>query len=193
MAHVYWPNQDPLGKRLILSDFDPHMSWVIKGVTKDIRFFGPDNKVGPQVYLPFRLLPSRGFYLIVRTSHNPEGIHSSLRTEIWKIDKDVSAEVFVPMEQMISDVVSHPRFNLFLLSVFAVAALFLAGVGIYGIVSYNISHRRGEIAIRIALGAQHKQVLKMVAGQGLRATLYWNYCRGGNVAGIQPHLKEPTL
>ncbi|MGA9770170.1 MAG: ABC transporter permease [Blastocatellia bacterium] len=170
MAQASWPGENPVGKRMKMGvETQPWLTVV--GVVKDIRM-----RLGrmptPQVYLPYTQSPAFGPRdLVLRTQTEPESLAAAVRREVWAIDKDQPVADISTMEQLLSTSIERPRFNMLLFAIFSALALALAGVGIYGVMSYTITQSTREIGIRMALGAQSSDVLKLAMGEGLRLTL----------------------
>ena len=165
LAQRFWPNQDPLGKRVGLGEKE---SWrTIVGVVHDAKEFSVDKDVPIGVYFPAEQIPIRSMFVVVRTSSPPESMTATITKEIQTLDPEVPAFDVRTMQGRLSDSLARQRFATFLLGVFAVIALLLAAIGIYGQLAYSVNQRTHEIGIRLALGAQPVAILRMVVRQSM--------------------------
>jgi len=176
MARTYFDGENPLGKRLqIGATPDKDSPWMeVVGVVGDVRSrLGADPE--PEMYLPYRqadpLLPVFQLSLVLRTATAPLGGASALRAAVKEIDVNQPVVNVRTMEDNMASTVAEPRFHTWLLGIFAALALVLSAVGVYGVMSYSVNQRTSEMGIRIALGAQAPDVLRIIVGHGARLAL----------------------
>lgn len=166
----YWPGENPLGKRLKLSD-DPDAPWIaVIGVSPAVLQASSDEdpSIQPTVYVPFRQEPDFGTRLIARTSLPPEAIASALNEELRLLDPDTPLFDIQTVEEILRRRNWPYRVFGSLFAIFALVALVMSSVGIYGVTAYTVGQRTQEIGIRMALGARHRDILRLVLGQGVR-------------------------
>jgi len=163
-AERFWPGEDPIGRRFSHDDDE----WIeVVGVVGDVLHKGLDQDPQAAIYAPFAQVPFPFMTLVLRTQGDPEAVTAMASAEIRNVDPNLPVYKVMPMGQIVSESVASPRFNTFLLTVFAVTAIVLASVGLYGLMGMNVSHRKRELGIRLALGAEAGSVFRLVLKDGL--------------------------
>jgi predicted permease len=169
-AKHYWSNEEPIGKRLKTGATTSNIPWrTVIGVVKDVRQNDFIAEPKMQMYFSYRQVKDLvANALVVRTLADPLSLATSVRNTIWAVDKDQPVANIDAMEHIVAGAVARQRFSMLLLAIFAGLALVLAAVGIYGVMSYSVAQQTREIGIRIALGAQRGDVLRMTVKEGLK-------------------------
>jgi len=170
LARDIFPDENPVGKRITFGNVDSNQQpvwWEIVGVVANVRSLELREEPAPELYFSAlqELWPNMS--LVVRSSVEPASLSGSLRQIVNEVDKSVPVSSVKTMDHVVSESITQPRFNLFLLGLFSTVAMLLSAAGIYGVTAYGVTQRTHELGIRIALGAQVGDVLKMILGQGM--------------------------
>jgi putative ABC transport system permease protein len=193
MARRYFPDRTPLGQVIQ----NPHGKSVVVGVVADVRSQGLDSEPRKQVYLPLRQNPVAGMAVVARAEKDPKALAGVLQQMIWRVDSQQAIYDLSTMDQILARTVFLPRLSTTLLSAFAIAALLLAALGLYGVLSYSVTQRRQEIGLRMALGASGGSTVGLVirnsliliavgVGLGLAAAIILAHSMTGILYGVGP-------
>jgi putative ABC transport system permease protein len=169
MARRYFSGEDPLGKRLLL--VREKESVEIVGVGGDVKRFDLDDVVEPEVYWPYMQKPRWATYFAIRTDSDPMSVVTAVRSRMLGLDKDVPVLNVSTIDQLVAAALRGPRFNAALIGACAGIALLLASFGLYALISYSVTQRTHEIGVRIAIGADQRDILKLIVGQGMLLTI----------------------
>jgi len=164
LAATYWPGEDAIGKRVNPGARD----WAtIVGIVRHVHRAGPRDEGEPQIYMPFAQRPQAPLSYVLRTDLDPRSLVSAVRREVAAVDPELPVARIATMATLQAAATARDRFNALMLVLFATTALLLATVGLYGVVAYLVTQRQGEIGIRLALGGQPADVMRLVMREGL--------------------------
>jgi putative ABC transport system permease protein len=167
MARRFWPDDDPLGKRIRVSD-GPDVSREIIGIVRDTRDTGLDATPAPTVFLPHEQHPVGDMTYVVRSATDPAGIVSSVKGAVWSVNKQLPFRPITTLQQLVAASIAPRQFVLVLMGAFGVVGLFLAALGLFGLVNHLVVQRTHEMGLRIALGAAPHRIVQALVGEGIR-------------------------
>jgi putative ABC transport system permease protein len=171
----FLPGQSPIGVRIDWArSNEPHQWMTIVGVAGDVKHSGLNQPVDPAVYAPFSQNDEawrRWMTLVIRTRVPVGALVEDVKKQVWSLDSQIPVSSIQSMDDLLAVSVAQQRFNMLLLGIFAALAVALAGVGIYGMIAYRVNQRTREIGVYIALGAQHRDILRLVMKDGVKLAL----------------------
>ena len=202
LAHQFFAGENPLGKQIRVVDKEKSLPWMtVVGVVRDTRHVGPLGDAMPEIHVPYLQFRSTGIQpkaLIVRAAVDPERLLPFLQRAVASVDKDQPLVSVTFMDRNLSDFIAPQRFDTTLMAIFAAIGLMLSAIGIFGVMSYRVARRTQEIGVRMALGAEGKDVLRMVLAEALRTAALglalgwmgaWTLTRyvASLLYGVKPH------
>jgi putative ABC transport system permease protein len=171
MRERHWPNESAIGKKISFETAVGKVTAEIVGIVEDLRPTGYDSQPRPELYSPYSQSAIHLMTFLVRTTSEPEGLIAAVKEKIREVNKAQTFNSTYTLDQLVDKSIAQRRFNLLLLAGLAGLALVLAGVGLYGLLSYATAQRTHEIGVRMALGARPRDVLRMIVWDGFKLAL----------------------
>jgi predicted lysophospholipase L1 biosynthesis ABC-type transport system permease subunit len=171
LARRYWPNENPIGQQVKFGFGRGPQGLTIVGIAGDVKSDGFESPSVPHIYVVMGQFAPVNAVVFLRSKGDIAHLGEAVRREVEAVDPNVPVHSISSMDQIIARSMADRRFSLALLGVFATVALLLAGIGIYGVMSYSFTQRTQEVGIRIALGAQRLDILRLAVGEGMRVVL----------------------
>jgi putative ABC transport system permease protein len=171
LARRYWPDDDPIGQKITARFFGVSTRVEIIGMVGDVRHRRLDTDPRPEFFLPLLQSPYGSMTYVVSTSGPPQALLPGIKQAIWAVNKNLPFSSIGTMDELLTRSTEDRRFTVVLLSTFATIALIMAGIGVYGMISFSAKQRNHEIGVRLALGASRRGIVRMVVGEGMRLTL----------------------
>ena len=191
LAERMFPGQDPIGRRVKLGGPNSPLSWgTIVGIAKNVKQDALTGQGGYNLYSSYQQLPAANMYLLLRSKVDPMSLSEAATRVVWSVDPNQSTFEIMTMEKRIANTIWHRRLSRNLFVIFAALALALAAVGVYGVMTYTVSQRTREIGVRLALGAQGREVIKMILVEALRMILIGGAIGLGVAFGLSRLIKS---
>lgn len=168
MARQTWPDESPVGQRLLIDYQNYEAVYEVVGVVGDTRFYGHKRATRRAVYIPHGQNPYLPLNIVIRTDRDPAALAPAIRRKALELDPAQPVHSIRTMDELMSGYLGQDRFAAFLMTTFAAMALLLATIGIYGVVAFSVSQRQRELGLRLALGAESRDIARLVLGEGVR-------------------------
>jgi len=195
LARQVFPGENPIGKHIkpevAQGASEPVMREVV-GVVGNVKFHDLSDEWAPESYLPYGQISFGSLTLVVRTAQDAHSLARPVAETVRSLDKDLPTYAPKTVEEYLNSTVAQPRFNTYLLGIFAALAMLLTAVGLYGVISYSVAQRTHELGIRLALGGQPRDMLRLIIGQGLRLAIF-GVCIGLAAAFALTHFLSSML